>query len=186
MQARAATPDLSLLAFFQSAAAQPLHNALLPVRLSCPSGGLPEDSALLCAPASAAEVARLRARLPAPPADPLDTSLSHNERQARPTAWDVLMERNNKLTHPHPIRATIGFLSHGWFSYQQGMGVGIGFVAAQPFVEMMAMQQQPQQAEAQTDGNAAADENGAVIVWCRNQSGLAYRAAQMQLMPYAH
>jgi hypothetical protein len=103
--ARAASSQpLSLAAFFASPSVAPsLCNALLAVELRCPSGGLPENSALICAPISASEAARMRAKLPAPPPDRDDPTLSHNERQARQTPWDVLMERNNKLKHPVSI-----------------------------------------------------------------------------------
>jgi hypothetical protein len=111
---------LSLASFFASPSVAPsLCNALLAVELRCPSGGLPENSALICAPSSAAEAARMRAKSPAPLPDRDDPSLSHNERQARQTPWDVLMERNNKLKHPVScahlfLRQDVGF---GFFCF---------------------------------------------------------------------
>lgn len=98
------------------------------------------------------------------------------------------------------MRLTIGHVSHGWFSYQHGVGVGMGFVAAAEFVQLCA-QQQRLEAEgdamdttdktsslhtpasaASSSASSSADSTPAVWVWCRNQNSLAYRAAQITLM----
>jgi hypothetical protein len=76
------------------------------------------------------------------------------------------------------------------------MGVGLGFVAAQPFAQLMAQQgvegatvaddamEQTSALESGTSGGSA--NSNVVHVWCRNQSGLAYRAAQVQLLAQPH
>ena len=72
------------------------------------------------------------------------------------------------------------------------MGVGLGFVAAQPFAQLLAQQEVEGAAvadeakeQSSTEGGASAKSN-VVHVWCRNQSGLAYRAAQVQLLAEKH
>lgn len=94
------------------------------------------------------------------------------------------------------MHSTIGHVIHGWFSYQHGLGVGMGFVAAAEFVQLCAQQQR---LEAEGDAmdttdktsslhtpasaaSSSADSTPAVWVWCRNQNSLAYRAAQITLM----
>ena len=97
----------SLLQFLTSPAAPPLSTVLLPVQLRCPSGGRPEDAALISAPL-AEDLARFRSRTPAPAAVP-DPEISlhpNHPREDRTTSWDVLQERINKLKHPVSHRAT--------------------------------------------------------------------------------
>jgi hypothetical protein len=75
------------------------------------------------------------------------------------------------------------------------MGVGLGFVAAQPFAQLMAQQEvegaaaADEEAKEQTsasEGSSSTNSSSVVHVWCRNQSGLAYRAAQVQLLAQTH
>lgn len=87
----------------------------------------------------------------------------------------------------HPLRASVGYVSHGWFSYQHGSGIGLGFVAAAPFVQLMTAQTSGDEAATQTmtdDDKAAtaSSSSPSVWVWTRNQNSLTYRAAQVQLL----
>jgi hypothetical protein len=68
-------------------------------------------------------------------------------------------------------------VTHGFFSYQQGSGVGLGFVSAQLFVQQLQVQ-----TEVLGEKDDSSPSSPSVWVWCRNQNSLSYRAGQIQLM----
>jgi hypothetical protein len=112
--------------------------------------------------------------------EPIDDELSVSSH-----ADSNILSRLCLCVTQHPLRASIGYVVHGWFSYQHGSGVALGFVAAESFVQLMQQQladdTQPRVDATHVD-DAASTSSPSVWVWNRNQNSLTYRAAQVQLM----
>jgi hypothetical protein len=102
-------------------------------------------------------------------------------------AWTGIDEPIHKISgkispesdFPGPIRATIGYLSVGMFSYRAARGKGLGFIKFSVLKELVEQQNVQKSAEIQEFNSGK--NNNFIYVLLRNASSVHYRAAILKI-----